>query len=275
VALPAAALITPGVWYEIAVDSYATPNGVDADDVFPERVKLDSVPFARQAAEAGHIDAAAVGLGTVDDTELDALDGVTGPVQTQLGAKADADDVYTKTEVDDSQGLQDDAIAAITFGVPGEGESFVVVEVTDNAVTNGLNLLAAYATASGTFTNCKGTSFAFGGGGGTASGTFTNCTGSFRDFGGAGGSTLGGKFYGCRMTSTSWGGTMRGRMDGCHWGTGVTCGAEARLYNSTFLGNVDLDGSTAGIAHCNVNDSILDAGSASFNFGNLCDADVE
>ena len=75
-------------------------------------------------------------------------------------------------------------------------------------------------TASGTFTNCTGGGDAFGGGGtasgtftnctggdysfggGTASGTFTNCTGGDYSFGGAGG-TLSGQLYYCRLTTGS------------------------------------------------------------------------
>ncbi|MFH0794826.1 MAG: hypothetical protein V2A74_12430, partial [bacterium] len=41
-----------GVWYDVAVDSTATPNGIDANDLFPDRVKVTSVPFARQSGDA-------------------------------------------------------------------------------------------------------------------------------------------------------------------------------------------------------------------------------
>ena len=130
--------------------------------------------------------------------------------------------------------------------------------------------------ASGTFTDCAGGNYAFAGNSGTASGTFTNCTGGERSFGGGGGSvTSAARLYGCRMTGDLWEGTMRGRMDYCHWAHRITCGETARLYNSTFLGNVNLDNTAAGIAFCSVQGSINNDGSASFIHGNLEDPDVE
>ncbi|MBP7638449.1 MAG: hypothetical protein KBA18_11280 [Kiritimatiellae bacterium] len=127
--------------------------------------------------------------------------------------------------------------------------------------------------ASGTFNNCIGGSSAFGGYG-TASGTFNNCTGGEYAFGGYAGTSTGGSFHGCRMTGTYGVSTFRGSMEDCRWGGGLTCGAEARIYRSTILGNVDLDGTAAGIAHSAVQGTIQNAGAASFNTGNLEDADV-
>ncbi len=69
-------------------------------------------------------------------------------------------------------------------------------------------------TASGTFTNCTGGGGAFGGGGGTASGTFTNCTGGDDSFGGAGGTASGtfafciGGEYSFNSTALAEGGKM-------------------------------------------------------------------
>ena len=70
---PAQVLSSAAAWYEIAVDSSAVPDGVDANDVFPKRTKVQSVPFALLAGEAGHVDAANIGNGNVSNTELDAL----------------------------------------------------------------------------------------------------------------------------------------------------------------------------------------------------------
>lgn len=53
-----------------------------------------------------------MGSGTVLETEFEALSGVTSGIQEQLDEKANTDAVYTKTEVDTSQGAQDTAIAA-------------------------------------------------------------------------------------------------------------------------------------------------------------------
>ena len=179
--LPEEAKVVAELWYAIAVDSDAVANGIDANDLFPNRIKVDSVPFALQAA-------------TVETIPM--LEGVTTPVQEQLDAKANAadvytqtqidddqavqdaeialkanaTDVYTQTEVDDSQALQDAAIAEkansvdvytqteiddsqalqdalIAGNLARDGESYVIVEATDNVITNGTNLLAAYALA--------------------------------------------------------------------------------------------------------------------------------
>ena len=226
---PPEILSSTAVWYAIAVDSDATPNGIDADDWFPDRVKVESVPFALQAGEAVHVDATAIADGSVSDAEFEALDGVSGAIQTQLNAKleaadidattaatatntadisANAADISTNTadiaangtdiatnaaaiatkadgaSVDASQATQDAAIAVnaadiatnvaniatkassstviasqaaqdaviatkadATDVLPRVGEAHVLVTVTDNATTNGTNLLAAYAEA--------------------------------------------------------------------------------------------------------------------------------
>ncbi len=52
VTLPPQVLDSAAAWYEVAVDSDTLPNGVDANDLFPQRVRVQSVPFALQAAEA-------------------------------------------------------------------------------------------------------------------------------------------------------------------------------------------------------------------------------
>ncbi len=49
---PPEVLSSTAAWYEVAVDSDAVPNGIDANDLFPERTPVESVPFALQAAEA-------------------------------------------------------------------------------------------------------------------------------------------------------------------------------------------------------------------------------
>jgi hypothetical protein len=112
IAPPSEMLASDTVWYALAVDSDEVPNGVDGADWFTDRVKVGSVPFALQAGEAEHVDATAVGAGNVDDTELAALDGVTGSLQSQLAAKPESANVYTKTEIDTSQATQDATIAA-------------------------------------------------------------------------------------------------------------------------------------------------------------------
>jgi len=116
---PAAILTAPEVWYSLGVDTDDPADNVATDDVFPSRIRVYSVPFALQA---GEVDASGVGNGTVDNTELEALDGVTSGIQAQIdaidtsgiatnaaaisqlqtdvAAKADSTDVYTRTESD-------------------------------------------------------------------------------------------------------------------------------------------------------------------------------
>jgi len=80
-------------------------------------------------------------------------------------------------------------------------------------------------TASGTFTNCTGGNSAFGGGG-TASGTFNNCTGGDVAFGGAGG-TASGTFTNCTGGNNAFGdgGTASGTFTNCTGGAGAFGGA--------------------------------------------------
>lgn len=94
---PQEALSAAQPWYELAVDGTPTPNGVDTEDVFPQRVAVHSVPFA---LEANHVAVAGVGAGTVSDTEFGALDGVTSGIQAQINLKANTADIYTKTAID-------------------------------------------------------------------------------------------------------------------------------------------------------------------------------
>lgn len=56
---PAEILSLDNVWYEISVDSAPTPdNTIDANDVFVQRVKLNSVPFALKSDKAEHAESA-------------------------------------------------------------------------------------------------------------------------------------------------------------------------------------------------------------------------
>lgn len=111
IVLPSQALLAPEAWYELAVSSGAVPGPLTGSDIFPDRVKVESVPFALQSAEANHVEVPAVGSGIVTDSEFNALSGVTSGIQNQLDAKANTIDVYLKTEVDLLQAVQDAAIA--------------------------------------------------------------------------------------------------------------------------------------------------------------------
>ncbi len=83
---PSEVLTASGVWYSVGVDTDVPADNDASDDVFPNRIRVYSVPFALQAQEVVAVDASRVGSGMVDNTELDALDGVTGNVQAQLDA---------------------------------------------------------------------------------------------------------------------------------------------------------------------------------------------
>ncbi len=110
---PEAALDTATLFYELAVDTDDPADGNALDDVFPQRVQVNAVPYALRSTEADHVDASGVGAGVVDNNEFAFLDGVTASIQTQLDAKADVADTYTKTEVDTS--LADKADVADTY----------------------------------------------------------------------------------------------------------------------------------------------------------------
>ncbi|HPO15341.1 MAG TPA: hypothetical protein PLI09_17995 [Candidatus Hydrogenedentes bacterium] len=99
---PPQALLAPQAWYEVAISSSPVPGPLGAGDVFPDRVKMQSVPFALESSNAAHVEVSAIGAGTILDTEFGFLSGLTANIQDQLDAKANAADVYTKTEVDDN-----------------------------------------------------------------------------------------------------------------------------------------------------------------------------
>jgi len=160
------------------------------------------------------------------------------------------------------------------FGGAGGAASGKFVDCTGRlAAFGGLGFNAG--SASGEFIDCRGEESAFGGGG-AASGIYTNCVGLDNAFGGGpSGNSTGARLLGCRMTGTTWSGTFRGRMESSTWSANIVLGAQARLYSSTVLGNVDLNNTTAGIAQSRVRAAILNAGSAVFNTANVVNLDVD
>jgi len=110
---PAAVLDAPAAWYELALDSGTPPLGVGPEDIFPQRVRVHSVPFARIAGEALSIEVGAIGNGSVSLEEFNGLVGLSGNVQTQLDGKAVSSQVYTQAEIDAQQAAVDDAIAEV------------------------------------------------------------------------------------------------------------------------------------------------------------------
>ena len=90
---------------------------------------------------------------------------------------------------------------------------------TFNNCTGGDYSFGGGGTASGTFNSCTGGADAFGGYEGTASGTFTNCTGGDFAFGGYGG-TASGTFTNCTGGGVAFGGggTASGTFTNCTGG---------------------------------------------------------
>lgn len=83
---PSGIFTTAQVWYSLGVDTDDPADSDATDDIFPSRIRVYYVPFAVQALRALHVDGTGVGIGSVDDTELDRLDGVTSNVQAQIDA---------------------------------------------------------------------------------------------------------------------------------------------------------------------------------------------
>jgi hypothetical protein len=74
------------VWYALGVDTDEPSDNDASDDIFPSRIRVYYVPLAVQAHRATSVDATGVGMGTVDDSELNMLDGVSSNVQVQIDA---------------------------------------------------------------------------------------------------------------------------------------------------------------------------------------------
>ena len=147
---PAAVLNAPAAWYELALDSATPAVGVGPDDVFPQRVRVHSVPFARVAGEALSVEVDAIGGGALSIEEFESLAGITGSVQSQLDAKAGAVAVDDALALKADQAAVDDALddkADLAEVLPRAGAAFVVVETTEDPVQNAANLQAAYAQA--------------------------------------------------------------------------------------------------------------------------------
>ncbi len=154
---PAEILTSPDVWYSLGVDTDEPVDNSAADDVFPSRIRVYSVPFALQAQEAIEIAASGVGNGSVDNTEFEALDGVTSGIQAQIdaidtsgiatntadiaqletdvAAKANSTDVYTKTESDSTfVAVAGDTMSG-PLGVDTVNEATLNAGVTADGVT--------------------------------------------------------------------------------------------------------------------------------------------
>lgn len=126
-------------------------------------------------------------------------------------------------------GSYEDCIAGGNYGFGGEGTAsgtFINCTGGDYAFGGG-----ADAVASGTLTNCVGGDFAFGGGNGDATGTFTNSRGAIGSFGGYGTAT--GLFTNCVGGNYAFGGSGNatgGKFYYCNGGFDSFGGGASSLY---------------------------------------------
>lgn len=82
-------LLVLAQWHEVDIDTDTPADGDATDDMFTERIRVHSVPFALEAGPVAHLEGDSIGAGTVDSTEFGYIDGVTQPIQAALDAKAD------------------------------------------------------------------------------------------------------------------------------------------------------------------------------------------
>jgi hypothetical protein len=136
---PPNALFTPEtVYYELAIDSNATPDdSIDPEDVFPSRVRMHAVPFARLASDSkqlGGVEAADYSTDAERDAAIDA----------GLAGKADLDHDHAEFAGLHTIALQvgfaidsfvgNDRMAGAN-GVVVEGDAAYVAAISDSAVT--------------------------------------------------------------------------------------------------------------------------------------------
>jgi hypothetical protein len=118
---------------------------------------------------------------------------------------------------------------------------------------------------SGTFTNCTGGDYSFGGGG-TASGTFKDCTGGDYPFGGGGGAASG-TFKDCTGGDYSFGGdsgNVSGTLSNCTGGT-YSFGGDGGNASGTFKDCTARDYSFGNGGTVNGNFTNCNGGNGSFN----------
>jgi hypothetical protein len=95
VELPDAVFVAADLHYELSLDADAAPNGLDANDVFPVRVRVTSVPFARRAAAAGTAESAGSA-----STAASAVTAQTADFATTAGSATTAQTTDTATTAD-------------------------------------------------------------------------------------------------------------------------------------------------------------------------------
>ena len=148
VIVPPAALAASALWYELGIDTDTPPDGNAEDDIFPERIRVHSVPYALEAGGVLYVDAGSIGDGMVTNTEFNYLAGVNQPIQEALDGKANAEDFSNVDNTSDMDKPVSTAMqAALDEKAPRVAEAFIMVETTSNPQTNGGNLRAAYEAA--------------------------------------------------------------------------------------------------------------------------------
>ncbi|MBN1517493.1 hypothetical protein JXA32_13095 [Candidatus Sumerlaeota bacterium] len=131
IAPPAGAVAAPALYYELAIDSLSTPDGaINAEDVFPDRVKVNSVLFAQDADNLDGVDSS--GFATADHTHT--LQSLSGAVtDSQVPDNITVDHAATADSLTGALGNPGDQIdigggvllqvaedGAIEFSVNGE-----------------------------------------------------------------------------------------------------------------------------------------------------------
>jgi len=189
-----------------------------------------------------------------------------------------------------------------TGGVQSFGAGIsAIASGTFRECTGGIDSFGGHrATASGVFIDCVGSDGCFGSSQGTeasglfvgciagamsfgfegdASGKFINCVGGLYSFGGRGTpqGQVSGWFYNCWLNSSTWGGWLSGRMEGCRWGDDVSVLDGAKVYDSTIAGTIiGIDSGNCKIAHVRCQGMSL--GSVTNRIGvphNVVDSDVD
>jgi hypothetical protein len=136
---PSAILTASEVWYALGVDTDVPADNDASDDVFPNRIRVYSVPFALQAQEVVGVAADRVGDGMVDNTEFNALDGVMSNIQQQLDAvdgsavTQNTSDIATNTS---NIATNTTNIATNTTAIAGKADMSTVSTNTTNIAVN-------------------------------------------------------------------------------------------------------------------------------------------
>jgi hypothetical protein len=141
VLLPASVLGVANPWYELALDTSDPADGIDANDVFVDRFKVNSVPFALLSEDSNNLGGTAAS-DFVTDAELSA--GLSG--KSNVGHTHGAADIVS--------GTLSDARVTDALTVDGgtiDGSPIGVTNPDEGYFTNltGASLLIADGTATG------------------------------------------------------------------------------------------------------------------------------